>query len=178
MKSLKQGAIAEWLDQAFDGTLFEKAWTDSFSLSGDEDDRNRLPAARQFPLEIRSGYAWGHGDIEDKTFGLVDVVGRKERLRGGKRPSRIPELPHQVGQRLAHRFIVIDHGYKWTQHHHRLFTPQSREHARLDGASQLHFGIGLTLAALAFIFSELIRDLRHEDAPLQRELSLIPHIRQ
>jgi len=66
--------------------------------SGDEDDRNLSPAAGQFPLEIRSGHARGHGDIEDKTSGLVDVIGCKERLRRGERLRRIPELPHQVGQ--------------------------------------------------------------------------------
>ena len=82
------------------------------------------PAARQFPLEIRSGHAWGHGDIQDETSGLVDVIGCKERLRRGERLSRIAELPHQVGQRLPHGFIVIDHGYERTPDHHRLFTPR------------------------------------------------------
>src|SRR5579863_605497 len=120
----KQSGVAEWLAQAFDGTLFEQPWTHSFiSLSGDEDDGNLSPAAGQLPLEIRSGHAWGHGDIEDKTSGLIDGIGCKERLRRGKRLSRIPKLPHQVGQRLAQGLIVIDHRHQWTPDHHRLFTP-------------------------------------------------------
>ena len=77
----------------------------------------------QFPLKIRSRHAWGHGDIEDKTPGLVDVIGCKEGLRRGERLSRKPELPHQVGQRLSQGFIVIDHGYERTPDHHKLFTP-------------------------------------------------------
>lgn len=125
INGLKQSGIAEWLEQAFDGTLFEQAWTDSFiSLSGDEDDRNLSPASGQFLLEIRSRHPWRHGDIEDETSRLVDVIGCEERLRRGERLSRIPELPNQVGQRLAHGFIVIDNGYEWMPDHHRLFTPQ------------------------------------------------------
>src|ERR1700754_5095204 len=71
----KQSRIAEWLEQTLDGALFEHTWTDGLiSMSGDEDDRNLLPAKRQFSLEIGAGHA-RHGDVEDQTSGLADVIG-------------------------------------------------------------------------------------------------------
>jgi hypothetical protein len=76
-----KGRIAEWLEQALHGTLCKHAWTDGLiSVSDDEDDRNRLPAKRQFLLEIGSGHA-GHGDVEDQASGLADTIGREERFR-------------------------------------------------------------------------------------------------
>src|SRR5580704_18128309 len=76
IERLTQSRVAERLEQALHGTLFEQAWTDCFILvSGDEDDRNLFPANRQFPLEIRSGHA-PHGDVEDQTSGLADANGR------------------------------------------------------------------------------------------------------
>ena len=87
---------------------FEQARTDGLvSVSGDEDDRNLLPATLQFPLEIGSGHA-RHGDVEDQTSGLADVIGREELFRRRERLDRKAELPQQVGQRLAHGLVVID----------------------------------------------------------------------
>src|SRR5207237_9562391 len=66
MERLKQRRLADGLEQALHGTLSEHAWTDGLiAESGDEDDRHRLPATRQFPLEIRSGTA-RHGDVESE----------------------------------------------------------------------------------------------------------------
>src|SRR5208282_3432054 len=108
MERLKQSRIAERLEQALHGALFEQAWTDGLiSVSGDEDDWNLLPAKRQFPLEIGSGHA-RHGDVEDQTTGLADAIGREELFRRRERLDRIAELPQQVGQRLAHGLVVID----------------------------------------------------------------------
>lgn len=77
----KESCVAEWLEEALHGALREHAWTDSLiCVSGDEDYRNLLPATRQFPLEIRSGHA-GHGDVEDQTSGLADVIRREELFR-------------------------------------------------------------------------------------------------
>jgi hypothetical protein len=42
----QQRCVAEGLEKAFHGTLFEQTWTDGLiSVSSDEDDRNFLPAA-------------------------------------------------------------------------------------------------------------------------------------
>src|SRR5712664_4906497 len=89
IERLKQSRVAERLEQALHGTLFERAWTDGLiCLSGDEDDRNLLPASRQLLLKIGSGHA-GHGDVEDQTPGLTDAIGREELFSRRERPNRI-----------------------------------------------------------------------------------------
>ena len=98
LERLEQNGVAEWLVKAFHSTLFEQAWTNALiSVSSDEDDRNLMPAAGQFALEVGSGHARRHGDIEDKTSGLVDVLGCKERFRRGEGLGCISELSNQVG---------------------------------------------------------------------------------
>jgi hypothetical protein len=104
----EQSYVAEWLEQTRHGTLFEHARTGGLiPVSGDEDDRNLLPATHQFPLEIGSGHA-RHGDVEDQTSGLANIIGRQELFRRRERLDRKAELPQQVGQRLAHGLVVID----------------------------------------------------------------------
>src|ERR1700676_2677650 len=74
VERLRQSRVAERLEQALHGTLFEQACTDGLiCLSGDEDDRNLLPTRRQLLLQIGSGHA-GHGDVEDQTPGLTDAI--------------------------------------------------------------------------------------------------------
>src|SRR3984885_15627417 len=78
IERFKQSRLAERLEQALHGTLFEQACTDGLvCLSGDEDDRDFLPANRQLLWQIGSGHA-GHDDIEDQTSGLTDAIGRQE----------------------------------------------------------------------------------------------------
>ena len=97
IERLQQCRLAEWLEQALHGTLFEHAWTDSrISESGDEDDRNLLPAKRQFSLEIESGHA-RHSNVEEQTLGLADAIGCEELFRRRERLGRKAELPQQVG---------------------------------------------------------------------------------
>src|SRR6202171_1678414 len=93
IERLTQSRVAEWLEQALHGTLFEQAWTDGLiSVSGDEDNRNLFPAKRQFPLEIGSGHA-RHGDVEDQTSGPADAIGREELFRRRERLDCKAELP-------------------------------------------------------------------------------------
>src|SRR6202047_2850770 len=97
IERLTQSRVAEWLEQALHGTLFEQARTDCFiSVSSDENDRYRFPAKRQFSLEIGSRHA-RHGDVEDQTSGLAEAIGREELFRRRERLGREPELPEQVG---------------------------------------------------------------------------------
>jgi hypothetical protein len=78
IERLTQSRIAEWLEQALHGALFEQAGTDSLiSVSGDVDDRNLLLAKGQFALQIRSAHA-RHGDVEDQTPGLTDAIGLED----------------------------------------------------------------------------------------------------
>src|SRR5690348_14915650 len=105
---VQQRRLAEWLAQALHGTLFEHAWTNGpISVTGNEDDRNLLPAKLQFSLEIGPGHA-RHGDVEDQTPGLADATGREKLLRRRERLGRKAAFPQQVGERLAHRLVVID----------------------------------------------------------------------
>src|ERR1700730_7309475 len=97
IEGLTQSRIAEWLEQALHGTLLEQFWTDGLiSVSGDENDRNLLPAKLQFPLEIGSAHA-RHGDVEDQTSGPADAIGREELFRRRECLGRKAELPQQVG---------------------------------------------------------------------------------
>jgi hypothetical protein len=82
---LKQRRVAERLEEALHGALFEQVLTDAPIFIGrNENDRNFEPAKRQFPLEIGSGHA-RHGDVEDQASGLDDAIGSKEFLRRRKR---------------------------------------------------------------------------------------------
>ena len=60
IERLKQIRVAERLEQARHGTLFERLQTDGLvSLSGDEEDRNLLPASfDSFGVQVRSYLAW------------------------------------------------------------------------------------------------------------------------
>jgi len=70
IQGLKQGRVAEWLEQEFNGSLLERSPADNLVLlTTDEDDRNAVSAKLQFPLEIKSSHA-RHGDVEDETSSL------------------------------------------------------------------------------------------------------------
>src|SRR3981189_1073598 len=98
IERLTQSCVAEWLEQAFHGALFEQAWTDGLvSVSGDEDNRNLLPAKRQFPWEIASGHA-RHGDVEDQTSGLADAIGCEELFCRRERLDCKAKPPPQGGE--------------------------------------------------------------------------------
>jgi len=78
IERLKQGRIAEWLEQEFDGSLLERSLVYNFVfVSTDEDDRNALSAKLQVPLEIKSGHA-RHGYVEDEASSLGQASGREE----------------------------------------------------------------------------------------------------
>src|SRR6266478_276848 len=84
--------LAERFEQALHGALFEHSRADSLiSVSGDEDDRNLLPAKLQFPLEIVSRHA-RHGDVQDQTISLGDVIRREELFRRRERMGRKSQL--------------------------------------------------------------------------------------
>src|ERR1700722_10894084 len=84
IERLKQSRVAERLEQALHGTVSERACTHALiCLSGDEDDRNLLPANRQLLLQIKSGHT-RHDDVEDQALGLTDAIGREERFSRGE----------------------------------------------------------------------------------------------
>ena len=109
---LEQSRVAEWLEQAFHGTLFDQALAnDHISVGRNEDDRNRLSPPYQFLLKIRPGHS-RHSNIKEQASGLVDAIRREELFRRRERAGRKTELLQQVRQRLADGFVVVDYGYK------------------------------------------------------------------
>src|SRR5436190_7152216 len=77
---LEQRIVAEWFEQALCGPQRQQAWTDRWiTVRGDEHNRNRLPAACQFLLQVGSGHA-DHRDVENEAAGLADELRREERL--------------------------------------------------------------------------------------------------
>jgi hypothetical protein len=78
----EQGRIAEWLEQALHGTtLSEHSCTEGFISNGsDEDDRDVLPAMRQFSLQVESSHS-RHDNIDYQTSGLEHAIGHEELLR-------------------------------------------------------------------------------------------------
>jgi hypothetical protein len=106
---IPQGRVSEWLQQTFRRTLFEQPCAKCLvSLSGDEDDRNFMPANLQFLLKVRSRHV-RNGYIENQAAGLFDAIGREELFRRRECPDCKAELPKQIRKRLAHRFVVIDY---------------------------------------------------------------------
>src|SRR5262245_43135517 len=102
IERLTQRRLAEWLEQALDRTLREQVRTDGLvGVSSNIDDRNLLPATRQFPLEIGPGHA-RHGDVEDQAARLAEGIGREELVRRREGSGGEAELPEQVRQRLPH----------------------------------------------------------------------------
>ena len=62
---IEQSRVAEWLEQAFDRTLFDQPLAnENICISRNEDDRNRLSPSYQFPLKIRSGHS-RHGHVKE-----------------------------------------------------------------------------------------------------------------
>jgi len=79
---LKQGRIAERLEQALRCTLFEQSRANRpICAGGDKDDRNLLPATLQFPLKVGSTHP-RHRDIENQALSLANAIGGEE-LFGG-----------------------------------------------------------------------------------------------
>src|SRR5262249_34722020 len=120
LERLQQRRLAERLEQARHGPLGEQAGpVGLIAVRGDEDDRNRVSAPRQFLLELESGHA-RHGDVEEETLGLAKTRGHEEGFCRRKRLDRKAALPQQVGERLAHGLVVIDDRHQDTVAPHGL----------------------------------------------------------
>src|SRR5580704_3661141 len=118
MERPQQIGIAEGLEQAFYSTLRDQSWADGVIYIGsDEDDRNLLAATPQFQLEIGTAHAW-HSDVEDQTFGFVEVIRREKLFGRSERLCRKTNLPQQAGQRLANGFVVVNYRYEWAFKNH------------------------------------------------------------
>ncbi len=115
---LQQRRLTERLREDVDGAALDHARTNRLiTLSGDEHDRNVEPAAAQLVLEVGSAHA-GHRDVEDEAAGPCHGVGGEEIFSGGEDLDGEAELRQQIGERLAHRLVVIDHRHQWTSGHY------------------------------------------------------------
>src|ERR1700682_2747998 len=107
-KRLEQRIVAERLEQALRSSQRYEARTDTgVTVRGDEHNRNRLPPACQFLLQVGSRHA-GQCDVENEAVGLADELRREERLGRRECLDGEAELPQQIWQRLAHGLIVVD----------------------------------------------------------------------
>jgi hypothetical protein len=62
-------------------------------------------------VEIGPGDA-RHGDVKKQAFGLAYGVGCEELFRRRERRRGLAEFPQKVGQRFAHRHVIIDDRYE------------------------------------------------------------------
>src|SRR5262249_40507925 len=117
IERLDQSRIAERLGQALHRALLEHEWTEGFlCLRGDEDDWNLMSADPQLPLPLGAGRA-RHGNIEDQTARLIDVIGCQELFGRREHLSRVAQLLQQVWQRLAYGLVVVDDRHERTIYH-------------------------------------------------------------
>src|SRR5580700_5250894 len=81
IQGVEQSRVTEWLEQTVHRTIFDHSRANVFVfLSGDEYDRNLVPAESQFPLKVGSRHP-RHGNVEDKTSGPLDTAGCEEFFR-------------------------------------------------------------------------------------------------
>lgn len=93
---LEQSRVAEWLEQAFHGTLFDQPLAnDHISISRNEDDRDPSSPSYQFLLKIRPGHP-RHSNIKEQASGLVDAIRREKLFRRREGAGRKTEPLQQV----------------------------------------------------------------------------------
>jgi hypothetical protein len=98
LECLDQGGLAEWLEQALNGTVLQQARADGLiAVSRDEDNWNLRSTTLKLPLQFGATHA-RHGDVEDQAWGLTQAVRREELLGGLECPGRKAELLQQVRQ--------------------------------------------------------------------------------
>ena len=109
IERIEQGRLAERLEQALHGAVREQTRAEGLCLrcAVMKTIGMSLPPMHQFLLQVGARHA-RHRDVEEQTSRFADDIGREERLGRGKRLGGKAELPHQVGQRLAHGLVVID----------------------------------------------------------------------
>jgi len=89
---LEQSRVAEWLEEAFHGTLFDEPLANqNICISRNEDDRNRKSPSYQFPLKIRPGHS-RHGHVKEQASGLANAIRREELLGRRERAGSKTEL--------------------------------------------------------------------------------------
>src|ERR1700679_3430727 len=100
VKCLQQVPFTEGFEKAVDGPAFQRSRTDILTpVSSNENNRNLLPAKRQFALQIRPRHT-RHSNVEDQASGLVNIVRRKKVFPRSKRLSLEAEFPQEVGDEI------------------------------------------------------------------------------
>ncbi|MPN18910.1 hypothetical protein SDC9_166275 [bioreactor metagenome] len=105
---VQQGEVFERLFQEVDGAgLHRPHRVGDVAVAGDEDDRQRPAAPRQFVLQ-RQAVDAGHADVEDETGKVLQPVERQEVERRGIDLDLHAFGADQAAQRFADRRVVVD----------------------------------------------------------------------
>ena len=138
------GFVAERLEQALDGTLFDESLTQVLVPScGDEDNRHRLSAPCQFLLQLGSGHT-GHGDIKHQACGLRNTIGREKIFRRRKRPRFVTQFFQQIRQRRRNSSASTPR-------------PATRSHHAVLGHHNLHFALRFSATSASNLTCTAIR---------------------
>src|SRR6266702_187009 len=128
----EQRGLAEWLMQTLHRALGKHARADGLiAIRGNEHDGDLMPATRQFLLQLGAGHL-RHRDVEEQRPGLLDKIRCEKRFRRRERLDLETELPQQVGERFAHRLVVVDDRHERSHGHHTvLSTAQGMANAKV-----------------------------------------------
>src|SRR4051794_4903610 len=118
VERVEQGGLAEWLEQAFVGSVCEEPWTiRRIGVGGNEDNGNLLAPADQFLLQLGSRHP-RHRDVEEETTRLTHETRGEKRFSRGKCRSGKAEQPQEIWERLAHGLVIVDDRHQRRLLHH------------------------------------------------------------
>src|SRR5947208_15239792 len=75
----------------------------------------------QFLWQLWTGYP-RHCDVEEQRPGLLDRIRCEKLFRRRERLDVETALPQQVGERFAHRLVVVDDRHERSHGHHTVLT--------------------------------------------------------
>src|SRR2546429_1857983 len=118
----EQRGLAEWLVQTLHRALGKHAWAEGLiAICGNEHDGDLMPATGQFLLQLGTGHP-RHRDVEEQRPGLLDRIRCEKLFRRRERLDVETALPQQVGERFAHRLVVVDDRHERSHGHHTVLT--------------------------------------------------------
>src|SRR5262249_24670884 len=84
-----------------------------------ENDRDVALSTCELALHVEARHA-GHRDVQNETTRLVEDWRGEEFETGREGPRLETDLAYQVGQRFAHRLVVVDDCNERTRRDHRI----------------------------------------------------------
>src|SRR5688572_22424036 len=115
-RSIERGPklqLAERLEQARRRAALHKHLADGrINPGGDEYHWHPNATRNKLLLQLGTRDAW-HANVQQQALRPEQILERQKLLCRGEPPRGEPELPQQIGQRLAHRFVVINDRHEW-----------------------------------------------------------------